>query len=53
MEMKPLAPAIATGFQETSFMNNPPELQRMALKSRKRIALDLFSMLYPAAQNRG
>jgi hypothetical protein len=37
-------PAMATGFHETILMNNPPELQRMALRSRKRMALDLFSI---------
>jgi hypothetical protein len=46
MEMKPRTPAIATGFHETSFMNNPPELHKMALKSKKRMALDLFSIDY-------
>jgi len=25
-------------------MNNPPELQRIALKSKKRMALNLFSI---------
>jgi hypothetical protein len=27
-------------------MNNPPELHRIALKSKKRMALDLFSIDY-------
>jgi hypothetical protein len=39
-------PAMATGFHETILMNNPPELHRMALKSKERIALDLFSINY-------
>jgi hypothetical protein len=43
-------PAMATGFHETILMNNPPELHKMALKSKKRMALDLFSMVYLATR---
>jgi hypothetical protein len=39
-------PAMATGFQETSLIINPPELHKIALKSKKRMALDLFSIVY-------
>jgi hypothetical protein len=42
--IKPRSPAIATGFHDTSFINNPPKLHRIALRRRKMIALDLISM---------
>lgn len=41
-------PAMATGFQETSFISNPPELQRIAAMSIKTIALYRLSItIYP------